>query len=327
MKSLETTSEPRGIPLVSVSMTAYNRATLLPRAIESVLQQKTPFPIEIVIGDDCSEDDTLRVAHAYRERHPEMIRVLERTKNAGIQRNTFENLEQCRGKYIAWLDADDYWTDPDKLAIQAAVLESDPSTNVCCHRVRFVTLNGEVKKESDPALPAGRYGLEEIVRANFVRTPSVMFRNGIHTRLPEWYFALESLSDWPIWVLLASSGDLVLLDQTMADYLVTPGSSFEGKGAVFQRRMDAEFYELIESALPRKLHRVVRAHKGKRYESIAYLLRKQKEFPASRQAALKAFFSPYLIDNLGSKSKALVASVVREAEWRLFKSGSVQVRE
>jgi len=324
MESLVKTVAPRGVPLVSVSITAYNRATLLPRALESVLAQRTAFPIEIVIGDDCSEDDTLRVAHAYRERHPEVIRVLERGKNAGIQRNTYENLEQCRGKYIAWLDADDYWTDPDKLAIQAAILESDPSINVCCHRVRYVTWTGDVVKQADPTLAAGRYGLEQIVRENFVRTPSVMFRNGIPRRLPEWYFELESLSDWPIWVFLALSGDLVLLDVPMADYVVTPGGSFESKGEEFQRWMDVEFYERIATVLPGKFHRMVRAEKGKRYEVIAYLLRKQRAFPASRRAALKAFFSPFPMDNLGSKSKALVASLVREAEWRLFNSGPRQ---
>jgi hypothetical protein len=50
---------------------------------------------------------------------------------------------------------------------------------------------------------------------------------------------------------------------------------------------------------------------------MAYLLRKQGRFSESRQAAVKAFFSPSLLDNLGSKSKSLIASLVREAQWRL----------
>jgi hypothetical protein len=81
--------------------------------------------------------------------------------------------------------------------------------------------------------------------------------------------------------------------------------------------MDAQFYEQIESILPSKWHRLARAEKGKRYESIAYLLRKQGDFAASRDAAFKSFLSPFLMDNVGSKTKALLASLVREAEWRL----------
>jgi glycosyltransferase involved in cell wall biosynthesis len=317
MEDLEINSAPLPIPLVSVSITAYNLANWLPRALDSVLEQRTTFPIEIVIGDDCSQDATLSVAHSYRERHPDLIRVLERSRNVGVQRNTYDNLEQCKGKYVAFLDGDDYWTDPEKLAIQVKTLESDPSINLCCHPVRYVTHDGKVKRDRAPSLSDGRYGLEEIVRGNFISTPSVMFRSGVHRKLPEWYFDFQSLSDWPLWVLSALSGDIVFLDRVMTDVMSRPGSSFLSKGPLFRYTMDAQFYEQIESILPSKWHRLARAEKGKRYESIAYLLRKQGDFAASRDAAFKSFLSPFLMDNVGSKTKALLASLVREAEWRL----------
>src|SRR5580704_10131899 len=88
------------LPLVSVSMTAYNSEKWLPRALDSVLLQRTSFPIEIVIGDDCSTDGTIAAARSYRERHPALIRVLERSKNIGMQRNYYDTCEHCRGKYI-----------------------------------------------------------------------------------------------------------------------------------------------------------------------------------------------------------------------------------
>lgn len=304
-------------PTVSVSITAFNAEKWLPRALGSVLRQRIDFPIEIVIADDCSQDSTLHIARSYREQHPSLIRVLERSRNLGIQRNTCETLNQCRGKYIAWLDSDDYWTDPEKLASQVRVLEADPTVSMCGHFVRWVTAEGEVTREKYPSLSPGRYGLEEVLRHNFLPTPSVVFRNGTQRGLPPWYFDLASLSDWPIWVLAACSGDIVLLDRVMADYMLTPGSSMTSRGDLFWLRMDAELYEQIESILPVKWHRLVRAEKGKRYESMAYLLRKQGEFTASRVAALKAFRSPALLDNLGGKTKALLAATVREVEWRL----------
>jgi hypothetical protein len=81
--------------------------------------------------------------------------------------------------------------------------------------------------------------------------------------------------------------------------------------------MDAKFYELIEGVLPSKWQRFARSEKGKRYEWISYLLRKQGDFTASRLAAVKGFRSPSIVDNCGSKTLALVAAVVRETEWRL----------
>jgi glycosyltransferase involved in cell wall biosynthesis len=320
MESLEMSSAPLPIPLVSVAITTFNSANWLPRALDSVLKQQTDFPIEIVIGDDCSQDTTVAIAYSYQERHPDVIRILERSKNGGIQRNYYETFEQCRGKFIAWLDADDYWTDPEKLAIQVEAMESDPSISLCGHFVRHVTNDGKVERDRFPCFPfrpAGRYGFEKIIRSCFIPTPSVLFRNGIQRDLPLWYFDLAPATDWPIYVFAALTGDIVLLDRVMADYVLTPDSAGSSKGDMFWLKMHVRFYDYVESNLPSKWHRVVRAEKGRRYESIAYLLRKQGDFAASREAAFKAFLSPSLMDNLGSKTKALLAQLVREAEWRL----------
>jgi len=305
------------VPLVSVAITTFNSSQHLPRALDSVLAQRTGFPVEVVIGDDCSGDETLKVAHSYRERHPNAIKVFERSENAGIQRNYYELFERCRGKYIAWLDADDYWTDPEKLAIQTEVLELDASVQVCGHTVRWVTNEGEVKRDRYPSVPSGRHGLAEILRRNFLPSPSVMFRNGIQRGLPAWYFDLAPITDWPIWVLAALSGDIVLLDRVMADYVLMPGSSLMSKGNLYWYRADVQFYEHIVSVLPSQWQRFARAEKGKRYEAMAYALRKQGDHTGSRKAALSAFRSPSMLDNFGSKTKALLASLVREAQWKL----------
>ena len=307
-------------PLVSVSITSFNSEKWLPKALDSVLLQQTSFPIEVVIGDDCSADGTIAVARSYQERNPQLIRVLERSKNLGMQHNYYETFEQCRGKYIAWLDADDYWTDPEKLAVQVQVLESDPCVSVCSHFVRWVTKDGEVRRERYPSISPGRYGLAEIIRHNFVPSPSIMFRNGIHRDLPKWFFDLTGMADWPLLVLAGNSGDIVLLDRVMADYMLSPGSSMTSKGSLYWYAMDLQFYEHMESILPSEWHRFARAGKGKRYESMSYLLGKQGDFTASREAAVKAFFSPALMDNLGSKSKSLLAAVVRETKSKLRRS-------
>jgi len=304
-------------PVVSVVITTFNSSEWLARALDSVLEQRTNFPIEIVIGDDCSSDATISIACSYCDSHPDMIRVLQRSKNVGMCRNYYEAFEQCRGEFIAWLDADDYWTDPEKLAIQVGALKSDPSVSVCGHIVRWIESDGVVKRERFPSIPPGRYGVAEIIRHNFLSSCSVMFRNGIHRDLPAWYFDLAPTTDHLIWVLAAFSGDLLLLDRVMADYRLTPESSFMSKGQLFWYEQNASFLERLESILPAEWHRLIRAEKGKRYESMAYLLRKDGDFVASRRAAIKAFRSPHLIDNCASKTKALLAAFVREVEWRL----------
>jgi glycosyltransferase involved in cell wall biosynthesis len=306
----------RSTPLVSVSITAYNSERWLARALDSVLNQRIAFPIEIVIGDDCSQDGTVDVARSYQEKYPDIVKVFGRSRNVGIQRNYYETLDRCRGKFTAWLDADDYWTDPDKLAIQVDVLESDPSISVCCHYVRWISVGGKVERERYPSLAPGRYGLEEILRHAFIPTASAVFRTGAHRNLPEWYFEIAPTTDWPVWILSALSGDIVVLDKVMADYWLTPNSACWSKGDLYWYGMDARLYEHVESVLPEKWHRLVRVEKGKRYEAIAFVTRKQGDYTGSRQAAIKAFRSPFLLDSLGSKSKSLVAAVAREMAWK-----------
>jgi glycosyltransferase involved in cell wall biosynthesis len=296
--------------LVSVSITAFNSEEWLPRALDSVLLQRTSFPIEIVIGDDHSMDGTVAIARSYQERNPLPIRVLERSKNLGMQGNYYETFEQCRGKYIAWLDADDYWTAPDKLTIQAQLLESDSSVSACGHFVRWVMRDGRLVRERHPSISPGRYGLGEIIRHCIAPSPSIVFRNGIHRDLPKWYYGLKDMVDWPILALAALSGDIVLLDGVMADYVLTPGSAYMSKDSIYKDEMDVAFYKCTESFLSPKWRRNVRAMKGKRYESLAYALRKRGDFAASRRAALDAFRSPAPMDNCGSKTRALLAAIV-----------------
>jgi glycosyltransferase involved in cell wall biosynthesis len=171
-------------PLVSVAITTYNLENGLPRALDRALMQRRNFPIEIVVGDDASRDGTQKIASAYRGKHPDIIRVIERATNVGVQRNTPEILGACRGKYTACLDGDDYRTDPDKLRVQVEVLEPNSAANVCAHFVRWVTSEGNAHRERYPAIALGKYGLVEVLRDNFIPTSSAMFRTGIHRQLP-----------------------------------------------------------------------------------------------------------------------------------------------
>ena len=307
---------PTPIPMVSVSMTAYNSEAWLARALDSVLRQRTSFRFEIVIGDDCSKDQTIAVARSYEARYPDVVRVLERSKNLGMQRNFYDTFEHCRGKYIAWLDADDYWTDPQKMAIQVSLLESDETVSACGHYVRQVTSKGEVLHQKSPSVPAGRYGLERIIRSNFVPSPTIMFRNGLHHKLPAWFFDLTGLADWPILLIAGVSGDILLIDRVMADYVHTPGSAYMSKNELHQDLIDLEFCERMESILPTEWHRSVRASQGRRYGEIAYLYLKQGNCPAARAMAQKAFHVPDRLDNVVSKIRMLALATLCDTLWK-----------
>ena len=113
-------------PLVSVHMITYNHAKFIADAIEGVLHQQGTFPMELVIGEDCSTDGTREIVSAYQKKHPKIVRIVTADINVGTHRNWIRTCHACRAKYIAWCEGDDCWHDPLKLQKQVDVLEANP---------------------------------------------------------------------------------------------------------------------------------------------------------------------------------------------------------
>ena len=121
-------------PLVSVCMTTYNHEAYLRQAVESILAQETSFDVELVLGDDCSADSTAAICREYAAKYPGRVRFVTGERNVGWRANYRRTFEACRGKYVAYCDGDDWWSDPRKLQMQADLLESDPSCGMCYTR-------------------------------------------------------------------------------------------------------------------------------------------------------------------------------------------------
>jgi glycosyltransferase involved in cell wall biosynthesis len=126
------------MPKVSVCMIAYNHASFIRQAIESVLDQKVAFSLELVIGDDCSTDGTAAICEEIAQRDSR-VRLLPRERNLGVMPNFARTLLACEGKYIAICEGDDYWTDPLKLEKQIDFLESHQDYAGSTHQATLVT--------------------------------------------------------------------------------------------------------------------------------------------------------------------------------------------
>jgi glycosyltransferase involved in cell wall biosynthesis len=114
-----------GDPLVSVLMTAYNREKYIAEAIESVLAQ-TVSDFEIIIVDDSSTDRSHGIAFTYARKDPR-VRVYRNEKNLGDYPNRNRAAELARGKYLKYLDADDYIY-PERLGVMVSTMERFPES-------------------------------------------------------------------------------------------------------------------------------------------------------------------------------------------------------
>lgn len=153
-------------PLVSICCVTYNHAPFIRKCLDGFLMQETSFSVEILIHDDASTDGTDEIIREYTAKHPDKIFPLyeEENKYSNGYANKIDlfNYSRARGKYIAYCEGDDYWTDPLKLQKQVDFMESHPEFSVCWHRCQqwFVDSGTFVDDRCDAVIPAGKEGVE-----------------------------------------------------------------------------------------------------------------------------------------------------------------------
>ncbi|WP_025124803.1 glycosyltransferase [Myroides odoratimimus] len=127
------------LPLVSISCITYNHGNYISEALDSFLDQVVDFPIEILVHDDASTDETTEIIREYEKKYPHIIKSVYQSENQyskGVKVGKF-NRERAVGKYYATCEGDDYWSDVNKLAFQISFLEKYEEFSFCCHRANI----------------------------------------------------------------------------------------------------------------------------------------------------------------------------------------------
>ncbi|HET6880495.1 MAG TPA: glycosyltransferase [Pirellulales bacterium] len=210
-------------PKVSVAMIAFNQERFIEQAIRSALMQKTSFEFEIVVGEDASTDRTRDAIVELAGIHPDRIRPVLHDTNVGMHRNLIDVLAHCRGTYVALLEGDDYWTDPEKLQRQACLLDRSPDVAVCHHNATALYDDGR----GPPFIwharrPRRLTTVDSLLDGNAIVTCTAMFRNGLLGEWPAWFTATRA-ADWPLHVLNARHGKIAYIDRVMAVYRIHAG--------------------------------------------------------------------------------------------------------
>jgi glycosyltransferase involved in cell wall biosynthesis len=178
-------------PVVSVGAITYQHNRYIKNCIEGVLAQKTDFPIEFIIEEDCSTDGTREIVFEYAEKYPDIIRVITADYNVGASANGRRVRWAARGKYLAICNGDDYWTDSKKLQKQVNYLEANAGYKMCFHPVyRLDQETGEMKETYYGAPGIKKfYTLDDLLEySNFIPESSKMVQNRIVREVPDFYF-------------------------------------------------------------------------------------------------------------------------------------------
>ena len=215
-------------PLVSIRTSTYNHEKYIRQCIEGILMQKTDFPFEYIIGEDCSTDGTMAIVREYAQKYPDVIRVVTDDVNVGMRANGLRCIERCRGKYMAICEGDDWWTDPYKLQKQVDFLESHPDHVMCTTSYSSIRMKDGQVKEGVKDGQGRDITLRSLIKKNRIGTLTVLYRKDVLTRFEEEVRPVMPnfrMGDITLWLYMAHEGKIHELPCTTAMYRILENSA------------------------------------------------------------------------------------------------------
>lgn len=214
-------------PLVSVCCITYNHASYISQCVDGFLMQKTSFPFEIIINDDCSNDGTTEILKDYAIKYPDLIHLILHNENQyskGIRRILAAFVYPvAKGKYIALCEGDDYWTDPYKLQKQVDFLESHPKCGL-------VYTNSMIYKQNVNSLFKATLPKQSDFRGLLLESPIMTLTTCYRKDLCMLFHKDNAqnstwlMGDLPLWLFIASQSDIKYLPDVTSVYRILENS-------------------------------------------------------------------------------------------------------
>lgn len=235
---------------VSVCVVTYNQEKYIAECLQSLVDQITDFPFEIIVGEDCSTDNTREIVEEFARKYPDLIVRNYQAKNVGAVQNAITSYRMARGEYICHMDGDDSAL-PGKLQKQAMALDNNPDCVICSHNMKLLTFDGENLARTFRQHNKVRNTILDLYeRLPFFAHSSKMFVNDLDMRF--WGELHPQALDIEVHVQQAKSGNIYHIDEVLGIYRVNSGVSFfqnkvnpilvEGMNRVFRSAMsDASF--------------------------------------------------------------------------------------
>lgn len=230
--------------LVSVVVWTYNHVEFIEQAIQGIVDQKRDFAIEVIVGDDFSTDGARNKLISLAESYP-YIRLIFPDSNKGGAENVIQTLSACRGKYIAFLDGDDYWSDPLKLTKQIDFLECNPEFNLCFHNVQII---GDVRASNTAYPPLRKKYIDcyDFLSGDYAHTNSVVVRNTRNLFAPVINRQVVGGDSILFLLPLLNGGYGYFLPEVMSVYRVHSGGIYSTKSIDSRyRQNEKEYIQLL----------------------------------------------------------------------------------
>lgn len=209
--------------MVSVICLAYNHEKYIRDTLDGFIMQKTDFKYEVLVHDDASTDNTADIIREYEAKYPDIIKPVYQTENQYSKGTPIIRtylVPQVKGKYIAFCEGDDYWTDENKLQMQVDFLESNHDFIACTHN----TVMQNQKNMEERLLYSTEdkeVTFEDVIQGGgkAYHTSSLICIASYYTsNLPQWASMVKGCGDFPLSIYLTISGKVMRFGKVMSVY-------------------------------------------------------------------------------------------------------------
>ncbi|HEX2854044.1 MAG TPA: glycosyltransferase [Opitutaceae bacterium] len=237
-------------PLVTVFVACYNHARFVVQALESVRMQGYPN-VQLIVADDCSKDDSVRVIRAWLDAHwPEAL-FLVHAENRGVCRTFNEIIGHAKGKYVAGFSADDVWL-PERLRAQVEFMESQPEdVGVLYGDAYQIDENGarlplrfNAAHRNLPVLPDG-WVFDTLIEENFVPAMTTLVRRRCYEVVGGYDESL-AFEDWDMWLRMSRSFQFRVWPHLSAEYRILSTSMTRSRSVVVNRSAERVLLKCLQ---------------------------------------------------------------------------------
>lgn len=206
------------IPILSVFCWSFNDIENIKECIESILEQKTSFPIEIIIHDDASTDGTQFLLKEYELKYPNVFNnILNATNQWSLGNGVMSPiLKHPRGEFIALMHADDYWIDDNKLQKQVQFLIENKIFSMYFHKINYL-IDGTVSGSYYKTPNSNILKLNDIILEHYIPTSSLVFNKRflpIHNKL----YYKKYFNDIFLEIMISLNGPVFYSEEIMGIY-------------------------------------------------------------------------------------------------------------
>lgn len=238
-------------------MCTYNHEKYIAQAIESVLMQQCEVGYELLIGDDCSNDNTKAIVAEYAEKYPEVVFPVYNERNIGASQNLVKLINKARGEMIAICDGDDYWISNSVIQKQWDILSQNEEYGMVCAKAR--TYDESTQQFTGVLGSSVAESLESMLSTNQdVAAPTIAFKADLLKKCvaeSEWYINNNCFYDTIMAYWFAYYSKIKFLDEELAAYRVLPESACHTKDLAKQEMYQKRYFSvkwrfILEHKLP-----------------------------------------------------------------------------